>query len=105
MKRIFLTETGKVKPCCLTCKNFAYWDGDYCCVPNFLILQDGICKDRGGYHDPAWMTSQLEKNMKFANDCPDYETSEHPFSGDYVKEYKRYRELQNKIEELQSFLT
>lgn len=27
--------------CCLTCANYVFWDGDYCCVPKFKILSFG----------------------------------------------------------------
>lgn len=100
----FISKKGRVRKCCLTCNNFAYWDGDYACVTKFLLLQNGICGKIGGYHDPAWITSQLEKNMKFANECKDYEDSGHPFTEDYIEEFKKYRELQKKVEELEKFV-
>lgn len=29
------------KLCCLNCKSFAHWDGDYCCVDKMTILSYG----------------------------------------------------------------
>ena len=26
---------------CLNCENFAFWDGDYCCLAKFVILDEG----------------------------------------------------------------
>lgn len=28
--------------CCINCENFCFWDGDYCCLPNFMIHQYNI---------------------------------------------------------------
>lgn len=25
---------------CITCSNFAWWDGDYCCLADFKLLQE-----------------------------------------------------------------
>ena len=45
IKRYFRTlkEQRQYGPneCCLTCANYAFWDGDYCCVPNLKILSFG----------------------------------------------------------------
>lgn len=33
------------KLCCLNCKAFAHWDGDYCCVDKMVILSYGDDED------------------------------------------------------------
>lgn len=36
-----LIKNGKVQECCVNCRHFALWDGDFCCVQNMEIMQFG----------------------------------------------------------------
>ena len=30
-----------IRECCINCRHFAWWDGDYCCLSKFTILEEG----------------------------------------------------------------
>ena len=54
-----------VRPCCIRCQGFAWWDGDYCCTMQMKIHQ----------HAPAenpWMTDDILRTMKTPETCQDY---------------------------------
>lgn len=54
----------KYKESCINCDNFAWWDGDYCCIAKFLILQNS---PKGKF------TEEILKTMKTSDDyCENY---------------------------------
>ena len=77
------------KKCCLTCDGFCFWDGDYCCFPNFMIHQYG-------WSHQIWMDSDIDKSMKTPETCKDYSYRHHeryPESeNEFIKEYKKFKE-------------
>lgn len=83
-----------MKKCCLNCQGFAYWDGDYCCVPNMKILQYGNGK--------IWMNEDLIRTMEYNKDCEDYEyTSYHKH---YEEEYRKLIDYIKMQDELDKFV-
>lgn len=48
---------------CINCNNFAWWDGDYCCIAKFLILQES---PKGEF------TKEILQTMKTSEECIDY---------------------------------
>lgn len=48
---------------CVTCGNFAWWDGDYCCLKNFFIL----CTSKDGEFN-----NEILQNIKTPDTCLDY---------------------------------
>ena len=54
----------KYKESCINCDNFAWWDGDYCCIIKFLILQNS---PKGEF------TKEILGTMKTSDDyCENY---------------------------------
>lgn len=98
----YLTKSGKVAKCCINCKHFAFWDGDYCCIDKMAILQEGL-HDNRGYIEHPYMTTQLEDNMQTPKTCEEYEYKEGIAKADYEYEYKKFRELQDQIELLEKY--
>lgn len=94
MAKDYLDKKGNVKKCCLNCIHFAWWEGDFCCIPEFKIIQAD--PDNNGL-----MTEELEKNMKTPANCEDYEYREERYSKDYEEEYKKFRKFQDQIELLE----
>lgn len=63
--RRWLQENSEVRPCCIRCQGFAWWDGDYCCTMQMKIHQ----------HAPAtnpWMNDDILRTMKTPETCLDY---------------------------------
>ena len=46
---------------CLNCANFAWWDGDYCCVAKFKLFQEA--KDRK-FNEDILAAIESNKNCK-----------------------------------------
>lgn len=68
----FFSENSTIKPCCLNCAMFTYWDGDFCCVQNMEIMQRGESFDE-----------DILNTMKTNEECVDYERSNHCDSKTY----------------------
>ena len=76
--------------CCINCEGFCFWDGDYCCFPNFKIHQYG-------WPHQLWMDGDIDKTMVLGKDCEDY----HKWGtymyvpnchNEYLEEYKKFKE-------------
>jgi len=46
---------------CLNCQSFAWWDGDYCCVEKFKILQES---KKGEFNDQILTSIEENKDCK-----------------------------------------
>lgn len=51
---------------CITCANFAWWDGDYCCMKKLAI----ICESKDGS-----FSDELMANIKINDGCSDHKDS------------------------------
>lgn len=63
---------------CASCENFAWWDGDYCCLADFKIL----CESKNGYFAKD-MIPIIEKGKK----CKNYKRSDIPM---YEEDYEKF---------------
>lgn len=63
---------------CASCANFAWWDGDYCCLADFKILHEAP----DGYFTMD-MIPVIEKGKK----CKNYERGHIPI---YEEEYEKF---------------
>lgn len=88
--------------CCLNCKTFCWWDGDYCCTQHMSIHQYGMSTN-GGYIDPAWMNDDINNTMKTAEECEDYEKCEYP-RPEIMKPYNSLCELNEQRELYNKFV-
>ena len=52
---------------CINCENFAWWDGDYCCLKKMLILQSS---PNGNFEE------EFLKTMKSSDECANYSKSD-----------------------------
>lgn len=66
---------------CITCHNFAWWDGDYCCIKKLKIL----CNAPNGE-----MNSDMKIALKMNKDCRGWEKAD-----DRI--IKMHQEAYNKI--------
>lgn len=57
----------EVKENCINCNNFAWWDGDYCCLSKRLILQPS---------PDGEFSSEILKTIQTSDECIDYDKSE-----------------------------
>lgn len=86
------------KDCCLNCQGFVFWDGDYCCFPNFKIHQYG-------YSNGIWMNEDIDNTMKTPETCEDYEKITYPsILNEYLAEYKKFKEYQEMINNYNKFI-
>ena len=65
--------------CCINCENFCFCDGDYCCLPNFMIHQYNVTnypeldnKPNKGFFSDSRMFRDIDRTMKLGKDCEDY---------------------------------
>lgn len=80
--------------CCLNCKNFTWWDGDYCCVSDMKIHQFGFGNQNGGYFGTTYMNEDIDNTMKIKEECDDWEKYNHR---QYIqKEYLKFKDFENK---------
>lgn len=68
---------------CITCSNFAWWDGDYCCLADFKILQES---QHGEFTDD--IIPIIEKSKK----CKNYHKGNIKI---YEKEYEKFLKDKN----------
>lgn len=89
-----------MKDCCLNCQGFAFWDGDYCCVPNMKILQCGINGD-------IWMTRDLLISMNHNKNCKDYErrNEHHPTTKMYIDEFEKFTKWDKLCKQLEKHVS
>ena len=96
------------KECCLTCDGFCWWDGDYCCTKHMEIHQYGYGNENGGFTAYPYMNEDIDNTMQTPETCEDYDYTHHagyPESeNEYIKEYKKYKELQKLCKKLESFV-
>ena len=96
------------KKCCLTCDGFCWWDGDYCCTKHMKIHQYGYGNENGGFTAYPYMNEDIDNTMQTPETCEDYDYTHHagyPESeNEYIKEYKKYKELQKLCKKLESFV-
>ena len=81
--RRWLQGNSEVRPCCIRCQGFAWWDGDYCCTMQMKIHQ----------HAPAenpWMTDDILRTMKTPETCRDYMDDPEALS---IGPFKKFLEL------------
>lgn len=63
---------------CLNCEHFTWWDGDYCCTKNFIIL---------GKSNENWdFTEDIVSMLKTFEDCIDWKKSKSEFHTELYKE-------------------
>lgn len=75
---------------CLNCENFAFWDGDYCCLSNFTILCES--NKNGDF------TNDILHTLKTKDDCVDWKKNESDFHIKLYKEkYDKFLNLLDKI--------
>lgn len=80
--------------CCLNCKNFRWWDGDYCCVADMKIHQFGFGNQNGGYFGTTYMNEDIDNTMQTPETCDDWKKYIHH---QYIqKEYLKFKDFQNK---------
>ena len=48
---------------CFNCDNFTWWDGDYCCIKKWAILQSS---------PDGRLTEEIIPNIKNSDECVDY---------------------------------
>lgn len=72
---------------CLNCENFAFWDGDYCCLAKFVILDEG--------DENNDFTEDILRTMKTEDECVDYKKS-YDESIKYKEYKKRFKKLLDK---------
>lgn len=90
------------KKCCLNCKNFVWWDGDYCCVSDMKIHQYGFGNQNGGYLGTTYMNEDIDNTMQTPETCDDYE---HTFKNIYINlEYSKFKEYQEMINNYNKFI-
>lgn len=58
--------------CCLNCRNFSFWDGDYVCPWHWELHQAGY-QNKGGYIINTWMNEDIDQTMQTPETCPDYD--------------------------------
>lgn len=84
-----------MRKCCLNCQGFAFWDGDYCCVPNMSIHQFG--------NGDIYMNEDIDNTMQTDETCEEYEYSnKHP---EYEEEYKKFKEWQKLCKQLEDHIS
>ena len=105
------------KDCCINCENFCFWDGDYCCFPNFKIHQYNITyypeydtKPNKGYFSDNRMFGDIDNTMVLGKDCEDY----HKWGtymyvpdcpNDHLEEYKRFKEWDKLCHQLEQHVS
>ena len=105
------------KDCCINCENFCFWDGDYCCFPNFKIHQYNITyypefdsKPNKGYFSDNRMFGDIDNTMVLGKDCEDY----HKWGtymyvpdcpNDHLEEYKKFKEWDKLCHQLEQHVT
>lgn len=90
--------------CCINCENFCFCDGDYCCLPNFMIHQYNVTnypeldnKPNKGFFSDSRMFRDIDRTMKLGKDCEDYHKwgtymYVHDCPNTYLEEYKKFKE-------------
>ena len=89
-------------PCCLNCDGFFFWDGDYCCFPNFKIHQYG-------WPHQIWFDRDIDKTMQTPETCEDYSYRHHeryPESqNEFKREYRKFKEWDRLCYQLEQHVT
>ena len=68
--------------CCINCNNFAWWDGDYCCLKNNIILQ---VSPKGEFTEEILNT--IKSPDSEVHYCPDYEITRDALGNLYEDAY------------------
>lgn len=71
--------------CCLNCKAFAFWDGDYVCTMQMKIHQYGM--KNHSYISQTWMNKDIENTMQTSIECKDYQKDSDNW---FILEYQKY---------------
>ena len=66
---------------CVNCAGFAWWDGDYCCVTQFDILQPST---KGEFSD------ELIKSIFDHEGCPYYKAVVDPKLSPYIEPFNEF---------------
>lgn len=66
---------------CINCENFAWWDGDYCCLAKMIILQSS---------PKGYFEEEILKNIKTSDECIGYTKS-------YNKSHEMYEHAFNEF--------
>ena len=82
--------------CCINCRSFAWWDGDFCCVNHMKILQHA---DNGYF-----INEDILKTIKDPLSCPDYEYEENDDIREmYESEFKKFIEFKKMQDEYYNY--
>ena len=72
---------------CINCDYFVWWDGDYCCIREFTILQNS---PHGEF------TEEILRTMKLADGelryCPYYKKAKSETHSSYEEAYEKFLE-------------
>lgn len=71
----------KTEKNCISCENFAWWDGDYCCVWKFKIL----CESKNGE-----FTKDILKNIKTSETCKAYRRGSKKIANMHKDAYEKF---------------
>ena len=75
LKKLFKKTTNRG---CITCSKFAWWDGDYCCLADFVIMQES---------PDGKFTKDIIPFIKASKYCKNYEKDN---SSLYKDEYENF---------------
>lgn len=70
---------------CITCKNFGWWDGDYCCTAKLRILQES---PDGAFNNDILLSLRINKN------CDSY-IELNLDENKYIESFKTFLETKN----------
>lgn len=71
---------------CINCADFAWWDGDFCCVGHTKILQES---PDGKFNKNILMSLRLNKN------CKDYKINDNKVQLIYQKKFDEFLKENN----------
>lgn len=72
---------------CINCDYFVWWDGDYCCIKNFEILQTS---PNGEFTEEILNTMRLaDGDIRY---CPDYKHTNNKRQKEYENAYSKFLE-------------
>ena len=82
-------------PRCLTCQNFAWWDGEYCCISKMKIFT--VFRKKWMFDDELMKTIKKE-----GHNCVDYVKSfNHMINQMHIEEYLNWKELHDLEKQLE----
>lgn len=82
-------------PKCITCENFAWWDGEYCCIAKMLIFNQ--LRKKGMFDDEL-----IKSIKKEGHNCEEYyKTINFMVKRMHIDEYISWKELHDLEKQLE----